>query len=324
MKRELIVKYIVGEADRQERLSVEAWIAENSDNKRELEEMKKVWDIGEESGQVPEIDIDNAWSAFAKMRDERNSKVESLDTAQKRDHLNWISIAASLLLLGGLAFWGLQSTYSVEKILKTDLQIQHAGLPDGSTVHLNTHTEMVYQKEWLGKDRKVQLFKGEVFFDVKEDQNHPFVIESGKSKLTVLGTSFHVRREGIETEVIVASGSVKVSYSGQELVLKPNQMVVVSDSSQRKVRIDTVPDQLYRYYVHQEFVFENTPLPRVFEVLGKAYGKQFVIENPKVRTLKLTATFEQQKLPEIVEVILKSFETFDLKMTKKDNFYHIN
>lgn len=321
MKKELIVKYIVGEADRQERLLVEAWIAENSDNKKELEEMKKVWDIGEESGQIPEIDIDNAWSNFVRMRDEENKKIKSINSTPKRNALNWMIIAASLLLFGALAFWGLQSTWSVEKKLKTDLQIQHVGLPDGSTVHLNTHAEMIYQKEWLGKARKVQLSKGEIFFDVKEDRKHPFVIESGKSKITVLGTSFHVRREGIHTEVIVASGSVKVDYMGQELILKPNQMVTVSDTSNQKIEVDTVPDQLYRYYVHQEFVFENTPLPRVFEVLGKAYGKQFIIEDPQAKTLQYTATFEQQNLAEIVDVILK---TFDLKMVKKDNVYHIH
>ncbi|PRD53846.1 FecR domain-containing protein [Sphingobacterium gobiense] len=318
--KELIIKYIVGEADNQERLLVEAWLAEHSDNKKELEEMKKIWDIGENLKQIPEIDVDKAWSDFVRMRDEQSSKEKKLDTTQKRISLKWLSVAASLMLFGTLAFWGLQSALSVKKKLKTDMQVQHTGLPDGSTVHLNTHAEMVYQKQWLGKDRKVQLFKGAVFFDVKKDQNHPFVIESGKSKITVLGTSFHVRRDGTDTEVIVASGAVKVTYSGQELILKPNQMIVVSDTSNQKLRVDTIPDQLYRYYVHQEFTFENTPLRRVFEVLGKAYGKKFLIEDPKTKELTYTATFEQQNLTEIVDVILK---TFDLKMSKKDDIYYI-
>ncbi|NGF56120.1 DUF4974 domain-containing protein [Parapedobacter sp. SGR-10] len=321
MKKELIVKYIVGEADRQERLLVELWIAENSNNKKELEDMKKVWGIGEERTPLPEINIDNAWSDFVRMREEQSSKVKPLGTI-KRNKSNWISIAASLLVFGALTLWILQYTFNVEKILKTDTQVQHVELPDGSTVHLNTHAEMAYRKEWLGKDRKVQLRKGEVFFDVKRDEKHPFVIESGKSKITVLGTSFHIRREGNDTEVVVASGSVKVDYDEQEFVLKPNQMIVVSDTlSRQNIHVDTVPDQLYRYYVHQEFVFENTPLQRVFEVLGKAYGKRFVIEDPQTKTLKYTATFEQQNLSEIVDVILK---TFDLKISKKDNVYYID
>ncbi|MBD1424982.1 FecR family protein [Sphingobacterium arenae] len=308
--KELIIKYIVGEANNQERLLVEAWVAEQSDNKKELEEMKKVWDIGGEFNEVPEINIDKAWSDFVRMRGKG-----------KRYSLNWMHIAASLVLLGAFAFWGLRSFLSVETQLATDLQVQHIGLPDGSTVHLNTHAEMVYRKQWLEKDRKVRLLKGEVFFDVKKDIHHPFVIESGKSKITVLGTSFQVRRDGMDTEVIVASGAVKVGYRGQEVVLKPNQMIVVSDTSDREARIDTVPDQLYRYYVHQEFTFENTPLPRVFEILGKAYQKKFLIEDPRIKALTYTATFEQQDLNEIIDVILK---TFSLKISKKDEAYYIN
>src|SRR5690606_40494805 len=83
MKKELIVKYIVGEADRQERLLVELWIAENSNNKKELEDMKKVWGIGEERTPLPEINIDNAWSDFVRMREEQSSKVKPLGTIKR-------------------------------------------------------------------------------------------------------------------------------------------------------------------------------------------------------------------------------------------------
>lgn len=311
MKRELIVKYIVGEADQRERSEVERWIAEDRNNRVEFEKMKKIWDIGEGAEQVPDVDIDNAWSNFVRMRDGRTK------------HIRWNrwAVAAAMLVFCALGFWVMQASLGDQQTLKTEMQVQHAVLPDGSTVHLNTHAEMSYEKGWLGKYRHVQLRKGEGFFDVKKDPEHPFVIQTGRSKITVLGTSFHVRREGVFTEVIVASGSVKVTHDEQEIVLKPNQMVLLSDTSTKEMRVDTVPDQLYRYYVRQEFIFENTDLKRVFEILGKAYGQQFIIDNPKTRELPYTATFEQQSLQEIVETILK---TFDLKMVKKDNIYHIN
>jgi transmembrane sensor len=311
MKNELIVKYIVGEADQQERSVVERWIAEDTNNREEFEKMKKIWDMGAGTEQVPDVDIDNAWSNFVRMRDGR------------KKHISWNrwAVAAAVLVFCMLGFWIMQASLGDQQTFKTEMQVQYATLPDGSTVHLNTHAEMSYEKGWLGKYRHVQLLKGEGFFDVKKDPEHPFVIQTGRSKITVLGTSFHVRREGVFTEVIVASGLVKVTHGKQEVVLKPNQMVLLADTSNKEIRIDTVPDQLYRYYVRQEFIFENTDLKRVFEVLGKAYGKQFVIDNPKTRELPYTATFEQQSLQEILEAILK---TFDLKMEKKDNIYHIN
>lgn len=308
--KELIIKYISGETNHKERELVEAWAAENRDNKKELEEMEKIWRIGGDYQQIPEIDVDKAWVDFVHMRNR-----------SRRNRPMWIGIAASLLLFSALAFWGARTLFSEELNLKSDLHVQHVELPDGSMVHLNTHAEMVYQKQWLSKERKVRLLKGEVFFDVKKDSKSPFVIESGKSKVTVLGTSFQVNRNGTDTEIIVASGAVKVNYSKQEIVLKPQQLVVIPDTSNQKVRVDTVSDQLYRYYVHQEFTFENTPLSRAFEVLGKAYGKVFIIEDPKIKALTYTATFEQQGLNEILDVILK---TFDLTISKKEDVYYIN
>jgi len=321
MKKELIVKYIVGEADQHDCTLVESWAAEHEDNRKMLEEMKVIWSVGGETEPAPEIDIDLAWSNFVRMRDQPVNDTTTYYPSRKVKKLNWVRIAASLLAFCLLGFWGLQSVLDVEKVLKADNQIQHDGLPDGSTVYLNTRSEMVYEKKWLGNDRKVKLLNGEVFFEIKSDREHPFVIESGKSKITVLGTSFHVGRDGMNTEVVVASGSVKVSRGGQEVVLKPNQKVVLSDTSSKDIQIDTIPDQLYRYYVHQEFIFENTPLQRVFEVLGKAYDKQFLIESAKTKALPYTATFEQQNLQEIIDVIR---ETFDLEISRKDSIYYIN
>src|SRR5690606_15747705 len=201
------------------------------------------------------------------------------------------------------------------------MQVQQAGLPDGGTAHFNTYAEITYRNDWLGRGRNVHLVRSEVFSDVSRDTKQTFGIESGLSKFTLLGTSFHVRREGTDTEVIVASGSVKVAHGRQELVLKPDQMVVFSDTAKKEIRVKPVPDQLYRYYVHEEFMFENTPLQRVFDVLGKAYGKKFLIQDPQTKTLPYTATFEQQSLKDMLEVILK---TFDLKMQHRDSIYYIN
>lgn len=322
MNEELIIKYIAGEADQEERLRVENWIAENSGNKREFERMEKLWKaFGDRGEEAPQIDLDMVWADFLRKRDARENRLHLLHSRRKRRTMSALGAAAALLVFCTLGFWTLRAVLSVENTLKTAMQVQHAELPDGSTAHLNTHAEMTYRKNWLGRDRKVHLVRGEVFFDVSRDPEHPFVIESGKSKITVLGTSFHVRREGTDTEVIVASGSVKVAHGRQELVLKPDQMVVVSDTAKKEIRVKPVPDQLYRYYVHEEFMFENTPLQRVFDVLGKAYGKKFLIQDPQTKTLPYTATFEQQSLKDMLEVILK---TFDLKMQHRDSVYYIN
>lgn len=320
MNKEHLVKYITGDLNKEQRSAVEAWIKEDSNHQKEFTDMKKIWEWSGSSNVSPEVDVDRAWSDFVKLRDQTRNNVVKLKKAERPNlGYSWRLGAAVIVLF--LSFWAvLRWTLSAGLSLSSDHTLQQASLPDGSRVYLNKLTVLDYKKDWLDKERKVRLSKGEVFFDVKRDTTQPFVIQSGKSTITVLGTSFHVRRSDDETEVIVSTGSVQVDHGLNSVRLRPNERVVIKDTLCTKPKVDIVPDQLYKYYLHQEFIFENTPLNRVFEVLGKAFDKKFVLVNESNKALRYTATFEKQTLNEMLDVILK---TFGLKIEKKGNVYYI-
>lgn len=320
MNKEELVKYISGDLPAERREHVEAWIRESAEHEKEYEDMKKIWEWSGASDESPEVDVDRAWADFKKLRDTQPQQtVVVKEIKRSRSWKPWTVAAAIITLLlssAGILRW----TLSTDMTLVSNDALQQAGLPDGSTVYLNKQTALDYKKGWLAKERTVVLSKGEAFFDVKRDTTQPFVIQSGNSKITVLGTSFHVRRADGETEVIVSSGSVQVDHGGNSVRLKPNDRVLIQDTARTKVKVDTVEDQLYKYYIHQEFIFENTPLSRVFDVLGKAFDKKFVVVNDRDKALRYTASFERQTLNEMLDVILK---TFELKIEKKGNVYYI-
>ncbi|TDQ73760.1 FecR domain-containing protein [Sphingobacterium yanglingense] len=320
MNKEELVKYISGDLPVEQREVVEAWIRESAEHEKEYEDMKKIWEWSGASDESPEVDVDRAWADFKKLRDTQPQQtVVVKEIKRSRSWKPWTVAAAIITLLlssAGILRW----TLSTDMTLVSNDALQQAGLPDGSTVYLNKQTALDYKKGWLAKERTVVLSKGEAFFDVKRDTTQPFVIQSGNSKITVLGTSFHVRRADGETEVIVSSGSVQVDHGENSVRLKPNDRVLIQDTARTKVKVHTVEDQLYKYYIHQEFIFENTPLSRVFDVLGKAFDKKFVVVNDKDKTLRYTASFERQTLNEMLDVILK---TFELKIEKKGNVYYI-
>ena len=316
MKKEWIVNYILGETSPEETKAVADWIAEDPTHQTEYLELQKIWGLTERKLEYKPVDIDGAWARFVELRD---ASVE--DTPVRRfSRMQWMGLAASLLLVCGLAALGLNYGLRDDEQLLSGGRMEQVDLPDGSRVSMNKETDLRYQKAWLGRKRELTLTKGEAFFEVKHDAAHPFVIASGKQRITVLGTSFNVRKGDQQTEVIVASGKVAVEYGDQKVFLTANQHVTITDTTKLLVRPDTLADQLYRYYIHQEFVFENTPLPRVFEVLGRAYEQKFVL-NPAHKKLRYTARFEQQNLKEIMEVVLT---TFNLKMEKKGDTYYIN
>lgn len=325
MKNEWIVNYILGETTPAENKQIAAWIKEDPAHEAQYLELKKIWGLTEQKVAYKPVDIDEAWSRFVDLRGAQSAVnvAEALDVAmpiRRMSRMRVFLVAASVLLVCGLSFMALHIGFTTDAQLLSGATVQQLDLPDGSRVSLNKGSDLRYHKAWLGRERQVTLNEGEAFFEVKHDAAHPFVIQSGRQTITVLGTSFNVRKGDKQTEVIVATGKVAVQYGDQKVFLTANQHVTIADTTRKVVQPDTVPDQLYRYYIHQEFIFENTPLPRVFEVLSRAYAQKFVL-NPMHKKLLYTARFEQQNLKEIMEVILK---TFNLKIEKRGDTYYIN
>jgi transmembrane sensor len=80
-------------------------------------------------------------------------------------------------------------------------------MSDGSKVILNTDSAIrlaVTQEE-----RRVQLERGEAFFEVAKDPGRPFVVSAGSRRVIAVGTKFSVRRTGDDVRVFVTEGKVR-------------------------------------------------------------------------------------------------------------------
>ena len=77
-----------------------------------------------------------------------------------------------------------------------------------------------------------------------------------------------------------------------------------------------VTDELYNYYRTKEFVCNNTPLWRLADVLGEAYGVHIIITDERLRSLPLTTVFKNESLDNILLVIS---ETFNIKVEREGN-----
>lgn len=99
------------------------------------------------------------------------------------------------------------------------------GLPDGTTVWLNAASSLKYPVSFANNNqRKVEL-NGEAYFEVAKDKTKPFRVISKGQEVEVLGTHFNVNSYANEQAVrtTLFEGSVKVSNSGDQKILKPGQ-----------------------------------------------------------------------------------------------------
>jgi transmembrane sensor len=311
MNDELLIKYLLRETSQEEDLLVQKWINASLDNQRHISQFQKIWDTSKGLESKSSIDENEAWLRFKERASQPKTKEAVVRTIPK--HFAWLRIAAVLLIAAA----GAWSVYSY--LLKTDYTTLAANdsvridtLPDGSEVTLNKNAVLLFQDNFEGNKRNVKLEKGEAFFKVEPDKAKPFEIEVDKVTITVVGTSFNVKHVHARTEVIVETGIVRVSKGKETVELHRGEKVNIK-GDRGKLLKEANKDQLYNYYRSKEFIADDTPLWRVVEVLNEAYQANILIQNPQLRNLKLTTSFQDQSLDHILDIISK---TFDIKVEK--------
>lgn len=99
-------------------------------------------------------------------------------------------------------------------------------LPDGTKVWLNAASSVHYPVVFSGQTRTVEL-KGEGYFEIAQDAQKPFIVQTDKIKIEVLGTSFDVNSYTDEDEIkaTLEGGSIKMIEGKKSILLKPGECV---------------------------------------------------------------------------------------------------
>lgn len=304
----LLTKYLLKEANEAEAAAVRKWIMAHPDHEKRLVQLQLVWDASQKLASNSEVDEQEAWQRFVQRREKKGNSSNGR-TKVMLYQVKWLRMVAMLVLLpiaGLMGYYFLTSSegrlfgtmaYEATDAIRTDT------LRDGSIVTLNKFAALQFSQKPFQRKRLVELREGEAFFRVATNRKKPFVIRSGDVTVTVLGTSFHVKRHtNEETEVIVESGRVKVEGLNRTVELKPGQRVTINTRTQQFDE-EEVKDQLHNYYISNSFVLDKTPLWRVVEVLEAAYDVEIEIARDEIRNLPMTTTFPRGELTGILHII---------------------
>jgi len=308
------VKHLLGEASPGEEQAVSEWMNENSANKEYYNQLKKIWDSSKELAVESTVDVDMAWERFQ----HRVTKKEPAVKAIKNKGFSRMKVAASIILIAGVGiatyFIATREAEPKEIFAQTQQNVLIDTLSDGSVVTLNKRSTITYPSKFKGSKRAVAL-KGEAFFNITPDKKKPFVISVNDVQVTVVGTSFNVKSENGNTEVIVETGIVQVAKAGKtvELVAGEKIMLSANDSSATK---EPVTDKLYNYYRSKVFVCDNTPLWKLVQVINEAYDAKISIGRKELYNMPLTAPFNNESLDKVLEII---HLTLDVTVIKKDD-----
>lgn len=310
---DLLVKYLVGEATESESRQAQQWIHASDANRKYYDDLKRIWKESERIADGSKVNEDAAWLRLQN----RISKSEPTKVIRKSPVLGsqWLKIAASvifLFMISYLVYYRFYDDHIIDKI--SGDKVVSENLSDGSTVTLNSNSQLSYPAHFVGNKRLVKL-TGEAFFKIAPDKTKPFIISVQGATISVVGTSFDVKNRNGETEVIVATGIVKVKAHGKEIQLYPGEKVMVTGAGTELIKQQN-KGSLYNYYITGALICDQTPLYQLVDKLNEIYGVQIEIANSKLRNLPITTTFKGQSLDEILKVIA---ETFNIKTEHQGN-----
>lgn len=151
-------------------------------------------------------------------------------------------------------------------------------LSDGTNVMLNTST--VLKVRYERGLRRVDLVRGEAFFDVAPNKLRPFIVEAGGEYVKAVGTSFIVRADKSSMEVTLLSGRVDVGQG--HFNASPERSLVPGDRF-RKTASSAVMDrprlETVTAWRNGEIVLNEMPLTRAVAEMNRYSKKPIVLSS---------------------------------------------
>lgn len=314
MNPELLQKYIAGNATEAEKQRVTKWIQENPENMCEYMAQRKLHDMA-------------LWRTEPVA--EENSR-ERKHFSLRGVCMEAAKIAAVLaIVLLGTHYWTGKHQVPEDKTWQSIYvpagQRAELMLADGTKVWLNSRSTLTFPGSFKGNIRNVKL-DGEGYFAVTKNVEQPFIVETNKCNVKVLGTEFNVMAYAADSvwEISLLEGAVEILVPGSNnsgMRLEPNMMASLKGNRLVKGRIKEADYFLWREGL---LCFNDISVRDMIEKLKLYYGVDIVVNNTRILKNRYTGKFRTKDGVEHVLKVLKLNNKFTYTKNDETNVITIN
>ena len=200
-------------------------------------------------------------------------------------------------------------------------------LPDGTKVFLNAGSRLIYPDHFKAESRDVMLL-GEAFFEVKHEEDRPFIVQVNDLRIKDLGTKFNISAYPSDnrTETVLTEGkvSIRTNNSGfftKDTELAPGQLASF-DRELNQIKVNAVKVDEYILWTTGIVKFESVDLSRIVKKLERFYNIRFQFDDPMLGSMKISGKLELNE--DENEVIERIAHTANINIEKnEDNSYTI-
>lgn len=288
-----------------------------------LEELQRqIWDG--ESSSMPAEEIEAAYRCFAR----RTGEVRHHNAVR-----NFVFSAAGIAaaLVAGI-FIGGRTSDNGNAVQEAVCWIEcctpygdtdEVLLPDGSRVHVNSGSVLLYPDRMDGATREIHLV-GEAFIEVAKDTLHPFIVHAGGTQIKVTGTKFNVKAYAGDSKVTttLVEGGVDVTLpSGTQAYHLTPGCAIAYERKTGCAEVYSISQDMYPSWYRGEFNAYHLTLAEIAMDLERRFGIRIIISDSRVADMMFYASFiNGESAEEIIDALNvdSSFRT-----VKENSVIHI-
>lgn len=326
MDEELIMKYLAHECTSDELKEIERQISRDKSNAEQLFESERIWNLKNEICYSDEKVIEKAYQRLISTV----GMAESVSSRGRRRSIVkvrlWWQLGAAAVIAILLVMNLLRPVVINESpdIVWNSIHVPHGQradvtLSDGTKVSLNSATTLRYPGRFTEETRCVKL-EGEGYFEVAHDEAHPFIVNTEKINVKVLGTIFNLKAYPFEQiEVTLAKGKVEVESSDHrnKITMRPNERILYSEV-QGMVLQQGLNTDLLSAWTKGEAAYINKPLADICADLERRYNVQIKIENADLAKVVFTCHLKENTTIEQVMNLLKGTHKLNYRIRNKE------
>lgn len=315
--QKLLAAYLAGKYSREGEQLFNLWYEKGQNDHLDA--------ISDEDYQRLKTEILQSVRSNIKDKERMVNAVDSTERKGKQKHFSLlmkIAVAVSVLVVAAtILFYQLpiSSKISYKTGYDEAVEIQ---LPDQSIVYLNANSSLEFEENWQeGNSREVWL-DGEAFFEVVKKETiqkgyKKFTVHTNNVNVEVLGTRFNVNSRRANTQIVLASGKVKLlTGNNQAIPMEPGDLVEVSSKEDKIIKKKVADVKIYSSWKEGKIMFDEMTLKNIAVWLEDHYGVQVTIQEDVSDETTFSASFQKMELETLLEVFEASF---NVSITKDGN-----
>lgn len=325
--KDLVVKYIVGQADHDEIAAVKQWISMSKDNEDYYAELYEAWHDSLHA-EPHLIDAQQAYRSFLRKTSGQKTVYKQL--------LRWSKIAAVLILICSVGAYFYSRQYGKPERWHT-IHVSNGAprkliLPDGTIIWINSGSHVRYNANF-GRVSRTLYLDGEAYFDIaKNKKDIPFLVKTQHFTIRDIGTVFNIKAYSNDPsfEATVIEGKIaiegKISKHDDEnsrVFLEKKQVLKITSQPDKdsdyaaeynhaannpeRVKVLAIDESqlpLYNGWKDDFLVFEETSFKELAKIIERRYDVEIVFQDEDLLNFKYTGSFRNvESISKVMNII---------------------